>query len=190
MLSVYFPRNKPFLYYCIGSEQRTRPQFSDRPLDLFSTVKATQRSSRQDICEPTRKATGEAMEKYKFIIIALGLIVGFLVAGCDTASVKKNDIDRKKIIAVRQELKDARIAYLAVWHKFKLETEQEIELNQKKIDVIKDIMVDAGPMAIKKYRIRMYGLQRTNRDLQMTLEHYTNDGRTDRKEESTIIAME
>jgi hypothetical protein len=165
MLSIDFPQNKSYLYYCIGNEH------------------ASNYSS-------TRKAGGESMGKYKFIIIALGLIAGFLFAGCDTASVKKNEIDKKKIIAVQQELKEARIAYLAVWRNFKIETEQEIELNQKKIAVLKEIMVDAGPIAIKKYRIRMYALQRTNRELQMALEHFTYNGHSDEKEASTVIAME
>jgi len=117
--------------------------------------------------------------------VAAVLILGVHLFGCETASPKLTQ--EETIHKLRLELREARTRYLTEWRTFKSDTEREIELNTMKIDVIKDIMIHAGPLAVKKYRVDMCALQRLNRQLNAGLEEYTLDGHTKRDNRSDRI---
>jgi hypothetical protein len=112
------------------------------------------------------------MKRIFTAIITAGLMIGFLVTGCEAVSHKMIENENEKIDAAQQELKDARLNYLAQWDAFKLETECEIAINQKRIDVIRDIMIKARPQAKKKYGKDLAGWEQINRELKMTLEGF------------------
>jgi hypothetical protein len=120
-------------------------------------------------------------------VVAVGLLMGFLATGCDTVSQKM--LDNEKIAAAQQELKDARLNYLAQWHEFKIATECEIAINQKRIDVIREIMIKARPRAKKKYGKDLAGWEQINRELKMTLEGFVVEGQDKDKRTSEIISM-
>jgi len=119
--------------------------------------------------------------------VAVGVILGVLFLGCETASKKLTQ--EETIQKLRQELDVARTRYLAKWQDFKSDTEQEIELNTMKIDVIKDIMIHVGPQAVKRYRMDMHALQRLNRELKLSLEEFTADGHTKRDDRADRIIV-
>ncbi len=120
--------------------------------------------------------------------VALGLILGVLLLGCETAPRKLTQ--EENIQKLRQELKDARTHYRAQWHTFKSETEEEIARNTMKIDVLKDIMIHVGPEAVKKYRVDMCALQRLNRELKLSLDEYTVDGHAKREDRADRIVAD
>jgi hypothetical protein len=113
-------------------------------------------------------------------VLGAVMLLGILCSSCQTAPAQM--IENEKVAAAQRELKNARMNYLAEWQKFKMETEQEMLLNDKRIDVIKEVMVNNGPLAIKRYRVEMCALQRANRQLAMSLEEYTYDGHAAMKE--------
>lgn len=116
-------------------------------------------------------------------------MVGVQWAGCETASQKLAEGENAKVVIAQLDLKSAREQYLEEWRRFHLETEQEIDLNQKKIDLIKEIMIDVGPKAIKNYKIELGTLHRINRELQIAMDEYTYDGRIEKKDDLNRVVM-
>jgi hypothetical protein len=137
----------------------------------------------------SQNSAGDIMKKHLVTLFVVGWAFGIVFTGCDTAAQKLSTNENEKIAAAQQSLKLARLNYLAVWQKFNLETQREIELNEMKIDVIKDIMVNSGPSAIKKYKIEMHSLQRMNRELKAAIEQYRYDGHPVQNEPADRIAM-
>jgi predicted nucleic acid-binding Zn-ribbon protein len=105
------------------------------------------------------------------IYVAIGLMVGTLLAGCGKTS-------EQKVEAVKQELKDAKADYLAEWQTFKRESEQTIEANEKRIDAFKEKMEKAGSKVKAKYSKEVAVLEQKNRDLKKKLEEYKDEGQS------------
>jgi len=59
-----------------------------------------------------------------------------------------------------------------------------------KIDGFRDLMENAGPKEIKKYKKRISALLFTNRELHLSLEEYTSEGHIGKNKESNQIAMD
>jgi len=75
-------------------------------------------------------------------------------------------------------LKNAQTEYLAEWKTFKLESEQKIEANEKRIDAFKEKMEKAGPKVKAKYSKQVAVLEQKNRNLNKKLEDYKDEGQS------------
>jgi hypothetical protein len=119
------------------------------------------------------------MRKTMVTLVASGLMAGLLSTGCETAIQKVVENEREVIITSHREMTEGRVKDRPDVEKYKIEIEQEIENNQEKISEIKSNMIEAGPVAIKRYGSTMHLLQHQNRDLKRALEEFPTSERTE-----------
>jgi len=90
----------------------------------------------------------------KIRIVALtviGFMAGTIIAGCTKTTDTKVEHAKEAVGEVKQELKDAQTDYLADWHAFKIDAEQKLDANEKRIDAFKEKMKNVGPKMKTKY---------------------------------------
>ena len=71
------------------------------------------------------------------VIALAGLLSGTLVAGCDKTTEQKLDGAKENVQEAKQTLNNDKKEYLADWQKFKAESEQTLQANQRRIDAFK-----------------------------------------------------
>jgi type II secretory pathway component HofQ len=104
-----------------------------------------------------------------FSFALIGCIAGMFLAGCGKTSEQKVQGDK-------QEVKDAKADYHADWQKFKTESDQQIKVNEDRIDSLKDKIKKADTKATVKFKKAVAELDQRNRDLKQKLEDYKDEG--------------
>jgi F0F1-type ATP synthase membrane subunit b/b' len=110
------------------------------------------------------------------VFVVMGFIAGTLLKGCQKPAESKVENAKENVGTAKDELKDAQAEYQAEWQKFKTESQQAIESNEKQIDGFKVKMEKAGSKARAKYDRNIATLERKNRDLKKKLEEYKDEG--------------
>jgi len=116
------------------------------------------------------------MNGHILTITVIGCMAGALVSGCDKTSERKVGDARESIGQAKEELKDARTAYLAEWETFKHESALAVAENEKRIDAFKAKMDKAGTKVNAKLSKEVALLEQKNRDLKAKLEEYKDEG--------------
>jgi hypothetical protein len=110
---------------------------------------------------------GKRMKKILSFVL-IGCIAGIFLAGCGKTSEQKVQEDK-------QEVKDAKADYHADWQKFKTESEQQIKVNEDRIDSLKEKRKKADTKATVKFKKAVAELDQRNRDLKQKLEDYKDE---------------
>lgn len=84
------------------------------------------------------------MKRTIFILALIGFMTGALITSCGKTS-------EQKVEGAKEDLKDAKTAYLTEWQAFKNEAEKNIDANQKRIDLFKAKMEKTGAKVKRKY---------------------------------------
>jgi Skp family chaperone for outer membrane proteins len=122
------------------------------------------------------------MKKRIFILAFIGLITGMLITSCGKTSEQKVEGAKENFEGVKDDLKDAKTAYLAEWQAFKEEADEKIDANQKRIEAFKAKMSKAGSTAKENYNKEVAVLEQKNQDLKKKLDEYKDDGQSKWKE--------
>jgi hypothetical protein len=96
-------------------------------------------------------------------------MAGIFFAGCEKTS-------EQKVEGANQELKEAKADYRAEWQKFKTNSEEQIKVNEDRIDAFKAKMEKANRKTKAKYNTAVAELEQKNRDLKRKLEEYKDEG--------------
>jgi predicted nucleic acid-binding Zn-ribbon protein len=109
------------------------------------------------------------MKNKIFTFAVIGCIAGIILAGCEKTPEQKME-------GAKQELKDAKADYLAEWQTFKVESEEQINANEDRIDAFREKMEKAGTKAKANYSKAVAELKQKNRDLKKQLAEYKDEG--------------
>jgi hypothetical protein len=102
----------------------------------------------------------------------MGFMAGTLLSGCDKTPEQKLDAKKESVKQAKQDSMDVRAERAKEWQAFKVESEQQIADNDKKIDAFKEKMEKAGPKAKVKYSKEVTELKKKNHELKEKLEDY------------------
>ena len=102
----------------------------------------------------------------------MGFMAGTLITGCDKTPEQKLEANKETIAQAKQDTASARAERAKEWQAFKLESEQQIVDNDKRIDAFKAKMEKAGTKAKAKYSKEITELKKKNHELKEKLEDY------------------
>jgi hypothetical protein len=125
------------------------------------------------------------MKKHIFILAFIGFMTGVLITGCGKTSEQKVEGAKENFEGVKDDLQDAKTAYLAEWQAFKEEADEKIDANQKRIEAFKANMSKAGSKVKENYNKQVAVLEQKNQDMKNKLAEYKDDGQSKWKEFKT-----
>jgi predicted HicB family RNase H-like nuclease len=120
-----------------------------------------------------------------FILVFIGFMTAVLITGCGKTSEQEVEGAKENFEGVKQDLKDAKTAYLEEWQAFKKEAEKKISANQMRIDAFKTKMEKTGAKVKGKYDNEVAILEQKNQNLKNKLDEYKDDGQSKWKEFKT-----
>ena len=113
------------------------------------------------------------MKKRILILTVLGFMVSsVLIFGKNTILKIQESIEN--IGKAEQDTQTVKTSYSEDWQKFKSDSEQKIQDNEKSITTFKDKMVKSGKSTYNK---EIAKLEKTNRKLQKKLDQYKDNGK-------------
>jgi chromosome segregation ATPase len=118
------------------------------------------------------------MKTHILLLAFIGFMTGVLINGCEKTPEQKVEGAKENFEGVKQDLKDAKTAYLAEWQVFKKEADEKIDANQKRIEAFKAKMIKAGSNAKENYNNEVAVLEQKNQDLKTKLDDYKDDGQS------------
>jgi exonuclease VII large subunit len=110
------------------------------------------------------------------VFSVMGLISGSFLTGCEKTAEQRLEGAKQNVQKATQELKGDKTAFLEEWQRFKTESEQTLQANQKRIDAFKEKMDKAGSKVKAKYSKDVAALEQNNRDLKKKLDDYKDEG--------------
>jgi Skp family chaperone for outer membrane proteins len=113
------------------------------------------------------------MKKRILILTVLGFMAGSVLINGKNAGVKIRDYN-ENIGKTEQDTQTVKTSYSEDWQKFKSDSEQKIQDNEKSIVAFKDKMAKSGKSTYNK---EIAKLEKTNRKLQKKLDQYKDDGK-------------
>jgi hypothetical protein len=153
-------------YHGSGNRQNSAP---------FKKVIRALKNRKLQLTHQKRKS----MKNGIFVFATIGCMAGtLLLTGCVKTSEQKVEGAKENVGEVKQDLKDAQTKYLTEWQTFKLESEQTIADNEKRIDAFKEKMERAGSKARAEYNKDVEVLEQKNRELKKKLEEYKDEGQS------------
>jgi hypothetical protein len=116
------------------------------------------------------------MKNNIFAIAVLGCMAVTLSAGCGKTSEQKIEIVKENARDAQRSWHAAETEYSSDWQTFLHESDQAIDVNEKRINAFKKDMEKAGSKVSSKYVKNVAALEQKNHDMKKKLKEYKDEG--------------
>jgi len=116
------------------------------------------------------------MKNKIFAIAAAGFVAGMLSAGCGKTAEQKIEVVKENAKDAQRSWQEAQAEYSSDWQTFERKSDEDIEVNEKRIDAFKKEMEKAGSKVSAKYSKDVTALEQKNRDMKKKLKEYKDEG--------------
>jgi len=118
------------------------------------------------------------MKKNIFIIALIGIFSVAVLSGCDKTQEQKVQTAQGNLADAKQDVKTAEADLTAEWQAFKVQSEQTIAANEKRIIAFNAKMEKAGTKTKVKYAKDVADLEKKNTAMKEKLASYKVEGRS------------
>lgn len=120
--------------------------------------------------------------KKNFLILAVaGMLTGSVFTACNNQE-RKVENAAENVLEAEKDLNEAQAKFNEEWEQFKLEYQNQIQLNESDIATYRE-MEKADPLYKKKYRERIDELESRNLTLRERMNQYEKERRQEKWEE-------
>jgi hypothetical protein len=112
------------------------------------------------------------MKKIVYLFSTIMLTGSISILSCNNSTDTTDNDEKKDTVVIEDNKVNERVATAEEWAAFKMETEQKIDANEKRIAELRDKRKKSGKVMDKVYEERIEALQERNRNLRLKITNY------------------